>query len=63
VKPAAEYIKPDGAIDAMTSYKKEYTVKEAQRAMPAKRNDQRKVEGTFSGEPTYTGQIILRYKS
>ena len=50
-----QYIKPDGDIDAMTSYKKEYTPKDVPPTKPIKRTDNRRVQGKFEGDPTYRG--------
>lgn len=51
----APYEKPGGDIDTMTSYKKEYTPKEMVPPKAIKRDDARKVQGRFEGDPTYKG--------
>lgn len=48
-----QYIKPGGDIDTMTSYKKEFTPKDIAPPKAIKRNDARKVQGRFEGDPTY----------
>lgn len=59
-KQPDEYIKPEGNIDSMTSYKKEYTPKDVAPAKPIKRNDGRRVQGKFEGDPTYRCKYNLR---
>lgn len=48
-----EYKAPEGDMDMMTNYHKEYTKKPLEIVKPIKRDDQRKVPGKFEGEPTY----------
>lgn len=50
------YHKPDGDIDTMTSYKKEFTPKDMAPPKAIKRDDARKVQGRFEGDPTYKSE-------
>ena len=43
----------------MTSYKKEYTPKEMLPSKAIKRDDARKVQGKFEGDPTYKSKLPL----
>jgi len=47
-------------MDTMTSYKKEYTPKEGPPVKPIKRQDARKVQGKFEGDPTYRCKSKLK---
>ncbi|XP_064619050.1 stabilizer of axonemal microtubules 2-like isoform X2 [Lineus longissimus] len=47
------YVTPDGHFDHLTSYTKDYPVKEGQRAVMKPRDDSRRDAGRFEGEPTY----------
>ncbi|KAF6037077.1 FAM154B [Bugula neritina] len=48
-----QYIKPGGDIDTMTSYKKDYVPKDVAPPKAFRRDDARKVQGRFEGDPTY----------
>lgn len=48
-----QYKKPDGVMDNVTSYKKDYNEKRGQPARPVKLDGHRQVAGRFEGEPTY----------
>ncbi|XP_074650717.1 stabilizer of axonemal microtubules 1-like isoform X2 [Tubulanus polymorphus] len=47
------YVPPAGDIDGLTSYKKDYTEKYADRAKPIRQDRKRQVAGKFEGLPTY----------
>lgn len=48
-----QYKRPQGEIDAMTSYKKDYNEKHAPPAQMIKHDGQRALPARFEGEPTY----------
>lgn len=52
------YVKPAGDMDTMTSYKKEYIPKEVAPPKAIKRDDGRKVQGRFEGDPTYRCELF-----
>ena len=54
-----EYIKPQGAIDSMTSYKKDYIPKDAMPPKPIKRDDGKRIQGKFEGDPTYRSTSLV----
>ncbi|VDI73613.1 Hypothetical predicted protein [Mytilus galloprovincialis] len=53
VRQAEQYKRPEGNMDGMTSYKKEYTEKHPERVHAIKHDGQRLPGGRFEGEPTY----------
>lgn len=53
VRVPDQYHRPDGAMEGMTSYNKEYTKKIAPPATQIKHSGQKVQGGKFEGEPTY----------
>ncbi|XP_033751105.1 stabilizer of axonemal microtubules 1-like isoform X2 [Pecten maximus] len=53
VRVQDQYKKPDGVMDNITSYKKDYIEKRGAPARPVKLDGHRQVTGKFEGEPTY----------
>ncbi|CAF0990154.1 unnamed protein product [Rotaria sordida] len=51
-KPEEVYT-PHGEFDSLTSYNKEYTPKDGERARPIRHDAQRKISAPFEGDPTY----------